>query len=412
LVEGQHYTVTYANGVYTVTLLDSVPGGSANPFGTYANGVATNNPAGTGDGTYTIFAVDKAGNRGVVGTFVIDTTPANLNPGPSPAKLGPLDMTDATDSGASADDENTSNGNPELFFTGEAGLTIELYGPDQTKLVEGQHYSVVYADGVYSVKLIDAVPGGVANPFGTYAFNGATGNPAATADGTYTIKAVDKAGNRATVGTFVIETTLLKAKTGTHTPYIKGYPDKTFRADRGITRAEIATIVFRTITRAKSNAVIDYSDVKDNFWGKAAIDAATQMGVIAGYADGTFGANQKITRAEFATIIARLIGDVNLGTKAFGDVDASHWAYANIQKVAAHGLISGYADGSFKPDAYLTRTEAVTIYNRFLNRGPLNGVTKSTWKDVSTSFWALNQIEEASVQHNYEIRSDLKEYLK
>lgn len=117
-----------------------------------------------------------------------------------------FDMTDATDSGSSQTDEYTSNGLPVLTFSGEANLTLTLKGPDNTVLTQGTHYSVTYASGVYTVTLLDAVAGGTANPFGTYSGGAATGNPAATADGTYTLSATDAANNSGTVGTFEINT--------------------------------------------------------------------------------------------------------------------------------------------------------------------------------------------------------------
>ena len=203
LVQGTQYTVAYSNGTYSVTLLDAIPGGSANPFGTYNNGSPTNNTASTADGLYTIKVSDTAGNQSTVGTFVIDTT----LPGTQPNPFGPLDIIAPTDSGV--DDTITNNAHPVIEFTGEAGLTINLYGPDGTLLALGTQYTVSYANGKYTVTLIDAIPGNgnAADPFGTY-FNGtATNNNFSTSDGTYTIKATDVAGNQATVGDFVIDTT-------------------------------------------------------------------------------------------------------------------------------------------------------------------------------------------------------------
>lgn len=197
---GDQYSVSYdaGTGEYTVTLLDakSVSGGASDPFGTYSSGVATGNPSSSADGTYTIVATDAASNAADVGTFVIDTT--------APV-TGSIDITTATDSGAN--DTRTNNGNPELTFTGEAGLTITLKGADGSTLDPGQ-YSVAYAGGSYTVTLLDATSGGggASDPFGTYSAGTSTGNPASSADGTYTIVATDAASNTANVGTFIIDT--------------------------------------------------------------------------------------------------------------------------------------------------------------------------------------------------------------
>ncbi|NBR07493.1 MAG: hypothetical protein EBT92_17255, partial [Planctomycetes bacterium] len=207
----QYTVIETPNGngtsTYTVTLLDA--NGNLNdgnqPFGTYLTtfpniGNPTNNGGSVADGIYTIKATDIAGNQSTVGTFTIDTTPPGLSPG-----VGPINITNGTDSGP--DDTITNNGNPVLTFTGEQGLTITLYGPDGTQLIFGTHYTFSYTSGTYTVNLLDAVPGGQANTFGSFNNGAPTGNLPSVADGLYTIKATDVAGNQSTVGTFTIDTT-------------------------------------------------------------------------------------------------------------------------------------------------------------------------------------------------------------
>ena len=197
-LDPSQYTVTYASGSYTVTLKDAKTGtGGDQPFGTYSSGTATGNAASAADGVYTIVATDAAANSKNVGTFTIDTTVP---------VTGALDITTATDSGAN--DTQTNNGNPVLTFTGEAGLTISLKGPDGSTLDPSQ-YTVAYASGTYTVTLKDAKTGtGGDQPFGTYASGTATGNAASAADGVYTIVATDTAANNKDVGTFTIDTTV------------------------------------------------------------------------------------------------------------------------------------------------------------------------------------------------------------
>lgn len=210
LVQNTHYTVSYSGGQYTVTLIDAKSGGTASdPFGTYTSaGATTGNPASTADGVYRLVAVDDAGNEASAGTFTIDTTPPETSA---------FDMTNATDSGSSDSDEVTNSGLPVLTFTGESGLAIALKGPDNTTLTANTHYTLTYdaATSLYTVTLIDAKSGGTASdPFGDYTSGGAaTGNPAATGDGTYTIVATDTGGTKATVGTFVIDTRVPAAPT-------------------------------------------------------------------------------------------------------------------------------------------------------------------------------------------------------
>ena len=177
-----NFTVTADTKVYTATYTPA----------TDTQDAAMNVAVGTG---YT----DAAGNTGTVGSkdLVIDTK--------APA-VGSLDI--ATDTDTGANDTITSHGNPVITFTGEAGLTITLLGADGTTLLtQGTQYTVDYSGGTYTVTLLDAVAGGAANPFGTYAGGAATGNNASVADGTYTIKATDGAANTTTIGTFIIDTT-------------------------------------------------------------------------------------------------------------------------------------------------------------------------------------------------------------
>ncbi|WP_368667618.1 DUF4114 domain-containing protein [Synechocystis sp. LEGE 06083] len=199
---------------YTIKLIDADPSDpDSDPFGDFFNGSPTGNGANTGDGTYTITATDNAGNTNDVGQFEIDTTsPGTPNNGNSP--FSPLDISDATDTGA--DDLLSSNGNPELTFTGEPGLEIGLLGPDGNP-VDPDAYEVVETPGAnpgdpstYTIKLIDADPSDPdSDPFGDF-FNGSsTGNGANTGDGTYTITATDNAGNTNDVGQFEIKTSSL-----------------------------------------------------------------------------------------------------------------------------------------------------------------------------------------------------------
>jgi len=192
------YSVTYANGTYTVSLLDANPAvAGPQAFGSFSGGAASGNPASSVDGRYTIVAYDAAGNASTVGVFTIDTTPAVITV--------PLDITAATDSGA--DDSFTNNGLPVLTFEGEAGLTISVDGVGGVPL-DASQYEVQYLNGVYTVRLLDAVVGGAVQEFGSFLNGVATGNPAESLDGTYTIVATDHAANRSNVGTFVIDTTV------------------------------------------------------------------------------------------------------------------------------------------------------------------------------------------------------------
>ncbi|MCU6793090.1 S-layer homology domain-containing protein [Paenibacillus sp. WQ 127069] len=190
-----------------------------------------------------------------------------------------------------------------------------------------------------------------------------------------------------------------------HHAYIQGYAEGLFKPENKITRAEMAAILARIVSKDENGAEVAYTDVKADYWASQAIARVSKLDLMKGYADGTFRSDQIITRAEMASIIARLLGPVTLKAAAYSDV-AKSWAQADIDKASSAGIISGYTDGTFKPENGLTRAEAVTMINRYLGRGPLTGVPTPTWKDVPTSYWGYNDIEEASLEHAFTPKAD------
>lgn len=181
-------------------------------------------------------------------------------------------------------------------------------------------------------------------------------------------------------------------------PYLSGYADNTFRPDTTMTRAEMAAILVRVVSKKDSRQLAAaYSDVDDAYWANEAIAKVTGMGLMHGYADGTFGPDHKLKRAEMATIIASLIsGEPHLGGTGFPDT-SGHWAEAAIIKVQGAGMMNGYEDGTFRPERLLTRAEAVTIINRVLGLSPASSPATVRWKDVPMTHWAFGEIEAASV---------------
>ena len=160
-----------------------------------------------------------------------------------------------------------------------------------------------------------------------------------------------------------------------HVSYIIGYSDGTVKPNAGITRAEVATIFFRLLTDgarerfwSETNA---YSDVASGSWYNIAVSTLSNMGILGGYEDGTFRPNASITRAEFAKIAVSFFDWADVyAVNSFVDVRDSAW-YANYVAVAAEiGLIEGYGGNVFRPDATITRAEACTIINRTLGRAP------------------------------------------
>ncbi|MFD2328084.1 Ig-like domain-containing protein [Cohnella sp. GCM10020058] len=179
--------------------------------------------------------------------------------------------------------------------------------------------------------------------------------------------------------------------------YMTGYADGTFGPGKSITRAEAATIIARTFKQTATGAAAAYTDVAADHWAADAIGQVSQSGIMKGYADGSFKPNQTITRAEMATMLARLITGVAGNAASFSDI-AGHWAQAAIESTAKAGIVSGYEDGTFRPSQTLTRAEAVTIINRALGIAPLTTAAQK-WTDVPAQHWAYGNIQAASVDH-------------
>ncbi|RIX59394.1 S-layer homology domain-containing protein [Paenibacillus nanensis] len=190
-----------------------------------------------------------------------------------------------------------------------------------------------------------------------------------------------------------------------HEAYMNGYGDRTFRPDRTITRAEMAAILSRVTAKEAVSADKSYSDVNAGSWAKDAISSATSTGLMQGYPDGSFKPDRNITRAEMAKLAALLLDASPASGAGFADVSGG-WAEDAILAVQGAGIMRGYEDGTFRPEQPLTRAEAVTVINRVLGRGPLEGMAFSPWKDVEVTHWAYRDIAEASVPHSYDQTDD------
>ena len=193
-----------------------------------------------------------------------------------------------------------------------------------------------------------------------------------------------------------------------HYAYIAGYEDGTVRPNNNITRAEVATIFFRLFTDEYRETYWStnnpFSDVAYTAWYNNAVSTTSNAGIIAGYPDGTFQPNNYITRAEFATIAARFLSEEYVGPDLFTDI-SGHWAAEYINRAANAGWINGYPDGSFRPNAYITRAEAMTLVNSMLGRMPhkdhmLENMVK--WPDNPEAAWYYEAVQEATNGHDYD----------
>lgn len=197
-----------------------------------------------------------------------------------------------------------------------------------------------------------------------------------------------------------------------HVAYIIGYEDGTVRPGTNITRAEVATIFFRLLTDETRESYWSqssgFTDVASGAWYNNAVSTLTRAGILDGYEDGSFRPNASITRAEFTKIAVSFFKHAGgASSNPFNDVPDSAW-YAEFVKAAAElGLIDGYEDGTFRPNAPITRAEACTIVNRTLGRAPdkdnlLPEHEMLTWPDNSRDAWYYAQIQEATNSHDYQ----------
>ena len=173
--------------------------------------------------------------------------------------------------------------------------------------------------------------------------------------------------------------------------YVKGYSDNTFKPNNKVTRAEAVSMFARLINGSDNfnNSNNKFSDVDG--WYKDAVNFISEKGLMNGYSDGTFKPNNEMTRAEFATMISKYINAGNI-EKTFIDI-SGHWAEDAIAKVSSAGIINGYPSGEFKPDATITRAEAIAMLNRVFNKSTSGANVE--FSDVKESDWFYEEIAKA-----------------
>ena len=210
-----------------------------------------------------------------------------------------------------------------------------------------------------------------------------------TGDNYYTIKATDSKGNAKADVSIVLKDKKNNSANGTtdkngmlilpgskHKAYIMGYPDGSFRPDGDMSRAEAAAIFARLIADKKNESVKgtpSFKDTPNNEWYSAFVGYLEKYNIISGYEDGTFRPDESITRAEFVTIAVRyysLFNEVKSvsNTTKYNDLSNNYWAIKNISYATSEKWLNGYSDGSFRPDIVVTRAEVVTIINRATGR--------------------------------------------
>nr|WP_268238213.1 S-layer homology domain-containing protein [Paenibacillus aceti] len=203
-----------------------------------------------------------------------------------------------------------------------------------------------------------------------------------------------------------------KLDTENHFDYIQGYPDGMVKPQNNISREEVAAIFYRLMegeSRANYYSTTNsYDDVKSTRWSNKHISTMTNAGIITGYPDGVFKPGQSITRAEFAAIAARFDKLDERESGLFTDI-SGHWAEKYILSAGNKGWIKGYTDGTFRPNQYITRAEAMSFINSVLNRKVKeDGIHKDAkkWPDNPATSWFYEDVIEATNNHDYSRNAD------
>ena len=192
-----------------------------------------------------------------------------------------------------------------------------------------------------------------------------------------------------------------------HYAYIVGYGNGEVRPQNSITRAEVASIFFRLleddVRDANYTRENNFTDVSNDAWYCSAVSTLSAMGILSGYPDAAFRPNASITRAEFAAIATRFDAAGDKTPASFDDI-ANHWAKDEISVAANNGWVNGYEDGSFRPQNNITRAETMSLVNRVLNRNPETAEDllpdMITFTDnADTNAWYYLAVQEATNSH-------------
>lgn len=178
-----------------------------------------------------------------------------------------------------------------------------------------------------------------------------------------------------------------------HFAFLKGYPGGGFAPGKNMSRAEVTTMFARLLTEqmeANKSYPASFSDVTSAHWAANYIGYMEQFGIVRGYSDGTFRPNAPITRAEFAAICCRF-EQLTDGAATFTDVPASHWAAKSISYAAKRGWVTGYADGTFKPGNNITRAEVAAVTCRLLERSADEAYIRAHLKEMPRVFADMNE---------------------
>lgn len=202
-----------------------------------------------------------------------------------------------------------------------------------------------------------------------------------------------------------------KLNTSDHFAYVQGYPNGTVKPAGNITRAETAAILFRLMDDASRKTYYStksgFRDVASGSWYNTYVATLNNAGVITDSSNGYFRPNEAITRAELAAMLAKF-SETTGAANYFNDVSAKYWAANAIAICAKLGWITGYPDGTFRPDKNVTRAELMAMINRATGRAPKSADAflpgMKTWSDNTADKWYYLDVQEATNSHSYTVK--------
>lgn len=195
-----------------------------------------------------------------------------------------------------------------------------------------------------------------------------------------------------------------------HIAFMKGYENGKFIPEGSITRAEVAQMFYNLLLDQDIAITVRFADVPDGAWYAKAVNSLASLGMIGGLGNGLYEPERAITRAEFSAIATRFARKVTAAKTSFVDVPETHWAYQYINVAASYGWVSGYGGNLFGPNDRITRAQAATMVNRMLGRlcdkDAIDRGEGRVFPDVTSSHWAWYQIGEATTEHDFTISED------
>ena len=192
-----------------------------------------------------------------------------------------------------------------------------------------------------------------------------------------------------------------------HLLFLSGYDTGLFGPDRNMTRGEVAQMFYNLLLDKDVPITVSFTDVPADAWYAKAVNTLASLGIVMGIGNDQFAPERSITRAEFTVIAMRFTNGSVSGENIFTDVTSDDWFYDKIVGSIQYGWITGYADGTFRPNNTITRAEVTTITNRMLGRSADQNFVEQhseelrVFPDVPESYWAYYQIMEATNSHDY-----------